>query len=109
MRSDVPFIAFHLSDQDDALHTTLFDRRALERRKPEFEDTLSNLSSLNERGQEEAATIIGKWVLLMLKNSYPDKFKDYPNLVVEVRPPLSPARAAAIEAELDRQDKEDQG
>jgi hypothetical protein len=108
MRSDIPFIAFSLRDgEDDALHTTLFDRRALERKKPEYEDTLSTLAALNERGQDEAATMIGKWVLMMLNNSYPDKFSAYPNLVVEVRPPPSPERIAAIEAELDRQDKED--
>lgn len=98
MRTDVPFIAFSLSPDDEALHTTMLDRRALERNKPAFKDTLSTLESLNDRGADEAASLIGKWVLLMLNNSYPDKFAPYPNLVIPVRP-ISPERKAAILAE----------
>lgn len=105
MRTDVPFIAFSLSADDDALHTTMLDRRALERKKPEFEDTLSTLESLNDRGVDEAAILIGKWVLMMLYYSYPDKFAPYPNLVVPVRP-ISPERRAAILAEVEADDQE---
>ena len=100
MRTDVPFVAFSLSADDDALHFTMLDRRAVERKKPAFENTLSTLASLNDRGADEAATLIGKWVLMVLNNSYPDKFTRYPNIVIPVRP-MSPERKAAILAEVE--------
>lgn len=107
MRTGVPFIAFSLHADDDALHTTMLDRRALERKRPVFENTFGTLASFNDRGVDEAAILIGKWVLLMLYNSYPDKFAPHPDLVIPVSP-LSPERKAAILAEIaaDGQDKD---
>lgn len=105
MKADLPFIAFSLHADDDALHTTMLDRYRLERKRPAFEDTLGTLASLNDRGMDEAATLIGKWVLLILQNSYPDKFAPYPDLVIPVRP-MSPERKAAILAEVAADDQE---
>lgn len=51
--------------------------------------------------------MIGKMVLGVLQRSNTDKFAAYPNLIIETRR-LSPERQAAILAEIEAQEKDDQ-
>jgi len=106
MRAGVPYIAFHFEEGDDALHMTLLDRGRLARGLA-VEDTFGTLASFSERGLEESATMIGKMVLGVLQRSNTDKFAAYPNLIIETRR-LSPERQAAILAEIEAQEKDDQ-
>jgi len=107
MKEGVPFIAFSVQEGDDHLYMTLLDSRAVERKKPAYEDTFLTLAQFNERGLEESATMIGKLVLATLQRSNPAHFTAYPKLVVEVRPAPTREQLAATDAEIERQDRLD--
>jgi hypothetical protein len=105
MQSKVPFVAFSLQPDDDALHTTSLDRGRLSRNLL-VEDSLATLGMLNERGLEAAATMIGKYVLGMLYMSNREKFAEYPNLIVKTGPGPTPEEIQRMTEKLDRDDVE---
>lgn len=85
MKSGLAFIAFSLHPDDDDLHvSTLSGNRVA--KNDIRESTFSNLEMYNERSLEETATIIGKYVLGMLQIEHPKKFRQYPNLRIEIKP-----------------------
>lgn len=86
MKPGRPFIAFSLEPSDDALHVTLLSgSRAL--RNEIVEQTFTDLPSLSLHGFDGAAMIIGKYVLAILQMDHPDKFKNYPNLIYDMKGP----------------------
>lgn len=105
MQSKVPFIAFSLQPNDDALHTASLDRGRLSRDLV-VEDSLATLGMLNERGLEAAATMIGKYVLGMLYLSNREKFAAYPNLIVKTGPGPTPEEIRRMTEKVDQDDME---
>lgn len=83
MKPGVPFIAFSLHPDDDALHVSSLDGHRVSRNQI-CESTFVDLEFFNDRGLEEAANMIGKKVLMTLQLEHPEKFKRYPNLVAEI-------------------------
>lgn len=103
MESGVAFIAFSLHDDDDALHVSKLSGSRVARNQIQ-ESTFSNLEIYNERGLEETATIIGKYVLGMLQIEHPEKFKQYPNLLLDIPKGPSEEQVQQIDEKLRRMD-----
>jgi len=88
MKSGVACIAFSLHPDDDDLHVSTLSGNRVEKNDI-WESTFSNLEMFNDRGLEETATIIGKYVLGIFQIEHPEKFRQYPNLRIEIKPGAS--------------------
>ena len=83
MKPGVAFIAISLHPEDDNLHVSTLSGHRVARNEVQ-ESTFSDLNSYNERGLEATATIIGKLILGTLQLANPEKFKQYPNLLMDI-------------------------
>ena len=105
MKQGVPFVAFSLHTDDDALHVSTLDGSRVRRNEVQ-ESTLSDLALLNQLGLEEAARTIGMYVLGLLQISHPDKFAQYPNLIVSRNAPPTRQELASMHERLRQLDAE---
>jgi hypothetical protein len=79
-----PYIAFSL--QDNTLMTTTVHGVPPSHTGKPFVLELGTLDALNERGMDESAMLVGKYVIGMLSIWYPDVIKGaYPNLFIDSR------------------------
>jgi hypothetical protein len=96
-----PYIAFGIKPPNEnsaeptlVIYTTETHRS--QRTGVPDENSLGSLQTLNERGLDATAMMIGKYVLAMLTSWHPEDLKPYPNLVFTVPPlkrPVPPVSA----------------
>jgi hypothetical protein len=100
----VPSITFSL--QDGVLHASIVHGIPPEHTGRPFEQEFATLESLNERGLEDAATLIGKYVIGAMSIWNPTLINgQYPNLYINTKlpahqlppnslPPMPPRRGS---------------
>ena len=107
MKPGTAFVAFSLHPSDDDMHvsTLVGSRVALNQVQ---EETLGNLEMMNQRGLDEAAMMLGKYVLGLMQNEHPDKFRQYPNLILKLEAPPTFGALEEMNERLRRMDEEDE-
>jgi hypothetical protein len=80
-----PFVAFNLDGSgEDLLSMTTVKVNSQGVPRQPFEIPFGGLESLDDRGLEATAALIGKSVLAELNRWHPDVFSRYPNLIVPI-------------------------
>lgn len=106
MKPGVAFIAFSLQPPDSALHVSTLSRDRA--RTNEIKETaFTDLNFLNQRGLDEAAMLIGKYVLGMFQVDYPELFNQYPNLKIALEPMPNSEELGKMDEQLKRLEDED--
>lgn len=107
MKPGVGFIAFSLQPPSIELHVSSLSGSRIKKNQV-VETTFTDLELLNRRGLDEAAMIIGKYVLGTLQIDHPELFKQYPNLKIVLEPLPSSEELKKMDEELKRLDLEDE-
>ena len=83
MSEKVPHVTFSLHPDKEALLVSSLSHDQITDDEP-GESTTSHLKMLNSQGLQQAAMLLGKYVLGMLQLSNRERFEKYPNLVFEI-------------------------
>lgn len=82
-KKGVPYVTFSLHPEKEALLVSSLCQDQIDDDEDE-ESTLCHLEMLNGQGLDEAAMLLGKHIMGLLRISHPERFEKYPNLVFEI-------------------------